>query len=180
MAPTIPMDYPSAGNELESLHGGLERIRLTFIWKCGGLGSTELRTTLGPSAITLGGLLKHLALCEDYYFTYLLLGRDLGEPWNIPAADEPDWAWTSAADDTPAQLEAWWHQSVARSRHAVERALEGDGLDQLTARANHWGNTMNLRRIIVDMNEEYARHTGHADLIRESIDGLVGEDPPRE
>ena len=82
--------------------------------------------------------------------------------------------WTSAADDSPEQLRELWEASVVRSREAVGRA----SLDQL-AKYCEWDETPNLRRVVVDMIEEYARHTGHADLIRESIDGLVGEDAPR-
>jgi uncharacterized protein DUF664 len=70
-----------------------------------------------------------------------------------------------------------WQDAVARSRSAVTEALLDGGLDQL-ARATQWSELPSLRRILIDLIEEYARHVGHADLIRESVDGLVGEDPP--
>lgn len=75
-------------------------------------------------------------------------------------------------------LRSLWLEAVARSQTAVAEVLVGDGLDRLLATSG-WSETPNLRRVVVDMIEEYARHTGHADLIRESIDGLVGEDAPR-
>ena len=136
-----------------------------------------MRTTLGPSTMTLGGLTKHLALVEDHYFTHQLHGRDYPAVW-APMADDPDWEWASAHDDTPEELRRLWLESVARSDVAVQEALADGGLDRLVDEPD--GNDpFNLRRVIVDMVEEYARHTGHADLIRESIDGLVGEDAPR-
>ncbi|WP_370452266.1 mycothiol transferase [Kribbella caucasensis] len=72
-----------------------------------------------------------------------------------------------------------WQRAVDRSRAAVDKTLANGDLDQLTPWSNSRGESPNLRRILVDMIEEYARHTGHADLIRESVDGLTGEDSPR-
>jgi uncharacterized protein DUF664 len=90
----------------------------------------------------------------------------------------PTGRWHSAAEDSPAQLMTLWQDAVARSRAAVAEALAGGGLDQL-ARAWPDAEPASLRRILIDLIEEYSRHVGHADLIRESVDGLVGEDPPR-
>jgi hypothetical protein len=73
---------------------------------------------------------------------------------------------------------ALWQQTVARSRALVAQALADHGLDQLSKRTWPDGRAPSLRRILIDLIEEYARHVGHADLIRESVDGLVGEDPP--
>jgi hypothetical protein len=173
----FPSDFPSAGDELQTLHGALERIRGTFAWKCGGLDADAMRVTLAPSAVTLGGLLKHLAYVEDENFTWALLGAELGPPWDNLEVPDPEWAWRTAADDTPEHLMGLWEDAVARSRAAVAVALADDGLNRLAARSPG-GEPLSLRRMIVDVNEEYARHTGHADLIRESIDGLVGDYPP--
>ena len=129
--------------------------------------------------MTLGGLLKHLALIEDEYFSHRLPGREPGPPWDTVDWDaDPDWEWHSADEDSPAQLMTLWQDAAARSRAAVAGALASGGLDQ-PARA--WPDTepASLRRILIDLIEEYSRHVGHADLIRESVDGLVGEDPPR-
>jgi hypothetical protein len=92
---------------------------------------------------------------------------------------DPEWDWHSAAEDTPEQLMTLWKDAVARSRSAVTEALADGGLDQLARWTWPDGQTPSLRRIMIDLIEEYARHAGHADLIRESVDGLVGEDPPR-
>jgi Protein of unknown function (DUF664) len=169
---------PVAGDETATLLGSLERQRATFAWKCGGLDAVSLHAKVGASAITLGGLLKHLALVEDNTFSAKLLGRELGHPWDgVDWETDPEWEWHSAADDTPEQLYALWQDAVARSRSIVDDSLARGGLDQLSRRTWLEGSP-SLRRILVDLIEEYARHTGHADLIRESVDGLVGEDPP--
>lgn len=170
--------FSAAPDEVEALLGALNRNRRTFGWKTGGLDAEEMRRTLGPSTMTLGGLVKHLALVEDHYFTHQLLGRDYPLVW-APTAEDPDWEWHSAADDSPEDLRRLWLESVARSDAAVEEALADGGLDRPLAQSD-WTHTPNLRRVIVDLIEEYARHTGHADLIRESIDGLVGEGAPSE
>ena len=170
---------PLAGDETATLLGSLERQRATLAWKCGGLDAAGLQATVGASSITLGGLLKHLALVEDDYFSGRLLGREPGSPWDAGDWDaDPDWEWHSAAEDTPEQLYAIWRDAVARSRSALKEALAGGGLDQLARRTSPDGRAPSLRRILIDLIEEYARHVGHADLIRESVDGLVGEDPP--
>ena len=174
------MEYvPIAGDETATLLGSLERQRATLAWKCGGLDAAGLRATVGASSITLGGLLKHLALVEDDYFTGKLLGRNLGSPWNTVDWDaDPDWEWHSAVEDSPEELMTVWREAVVRSRAAVTEALAHGDLGQPTRFTWPDGRTPSMRRILIDMIEEYARHTGHADLIRESVDGLVGEDPP--
>jgi hypothetical protein len=171
---------PVAGDETATLLGSLDRQRATLAWKCGGLDAAGMRATTAASSITLGGLLKHLALVEDDYISGRLLGRTLGPPWDTVDWDaDPDWEWRSAAEDLPEQLLTLWQDAVARSRAAVTEALAGGGLDQLARRTWPDGRAPSLRRILIDLIEEYARHVGHADLIRESVDGLVGEDPPR-
>ncbi|MGX7681394.1 DinB family protein [Jatrophihabitans sp. DSM 45814] len=171
---------PVAGDETATLLGSLDRARATFAWKCGGLDAAGLRSTLAPSTMTLGGLLKHLALVEDDYFLGRLLGQAPSPPWDQVDWDaDPDWEWRTAAQDTPEELMALWAESVARSRAAVNEVLAEGGLDQLARRIWPDGRSPSLRRILIDLIEEYARHIGHADLIRESVDGLVGEDPPR-
>lgn len=170
--------FPAAPSEVEALLGALHRNRRTFAWKTGGLDADAMRRTLGPSSMTLGGLVKHLALVEDHYFTHQLLGRDYPQVW-APTGEDPDWDWTSAADDSPEALRTLWLQAVERSQAAVDEVLAAGGdLDHPLATSD-WSTTPNLRRVLVDMVEEYARHTGHADLIRESVDGLVGEDAPQ-
>lgn len=170
---------PTSGDEVQTLLGSLERQRRTLAWKCGDLGAEGMRATVGVSTVTLGGLLKHLALVEDFTFRTKFLGRGPGQPWESVDWDaDPDWEWRSAAEDSPEELRALWHDAVHRSRAVVEAALQQGGLDQPGRVTDDEGQALNLRRLLVDLVEEYARHAGHADLIRESVDGLVGEDPP--
>jgi Protein of unknown function (DUF664) len=88
-----------------------------------------------------------------------------------------DSAGRTAADDRPEQLMSVWQDAVGRPRTLVTEALADGGLDHPATFAWPDGRTPSLRRLIMDMIEEYGRHVGHADLIRESVDGLVGEDP---
>jgi hypothetical protein len=175
-----PWEPPLAGTEEEHLLGALDRLRATFRWKAGGLDEAGLRTRVGASSLTLGGLLKHLALVEDYTSTTKLSGGPpSGGPWD-PAAwdDDPDWEFTSAAQDSAVDLYAIYDGAVERARGRYAAALTEGGLDQPVAVADDDGNHASLRRLLCDLVEEYGRHTGHADLLREAVDGLVGEDPP--
>ncbi|KMS67510.1 mini-circle protein [Streptomyces viridochromogenes] len=175
----VHVEPPVAGSEADTLIGSLERQRRTFAWKCEGLDAAALNRRLAPSALTLGGLLKHLALVEDEYFTRRLLGVELPPPWNAVDWDaDPDWEWRSAAQDKPEQLYALWEEAVARSRANLGRVLSEGGVDQLVRHTWPDGRAPSVRRVLIDLVEEYARHVGQADLIRESIDGRVGEDPP--
>ena len=169
-----------AGTEVEHLKGALDRLRTTFRWKVGGLDVAGLNARIGASTLTLGGLLKHLAFVEDYTFTVKFKGVSPGEPWDSVDWDNvgEDWLFLSAADDSPEELYALWDAAVARARSALDAALANGGLDQPAHIAWPEGNHASLRRLVCDLIEEYGRHTGHADLLRESVDGLVGEDPP--
>lgn len=174
----ILREPPAAGNEIDTLLGALERQRGYAAWKCGRLDAAGLRTNLGPSTVTLGGLLKHLAAVEDDTFSVKLYGRNPHQPFDTVDWDaDPDWEWHSAAEDSPEQLMSLWQAAVDRSRILVAEAVADGGLDRLASFTWPDGRTPNLRRLLIDMVEEYARHVGHADLIRESVDGLVGEDP---
>ncbi|WP_436495915.1 mycothiol transferase [Actinokineospora sp. HUAS TT18] len=173
-----PWEPPTAGTEVEHLIGSLDRLRATFRWKADDLDAAGLRARVGASALTIGGLLKHLAVVEDDIFSTRLRGEPLGPPWNIDDWDGPDWPFTSAADDTPEQLYALWDGAVERSRERLGAALSDGGLDQPVHLSWPDGTHPNLRRLVCDLIEEYGRHTGHADLLREAVDGRVGEDPP--
>jgi uncharacterized damage-inducible protein DinB len=167
---------PLAGDEVATILGFLDYQRATLAWKCEGVDVAGLRATVGVSSMTLGGMLKHLAYVEDEWFSRWLPGQDRLPPWNtVDWKADPDWEWNSAADDTPDQLFELWHGAVDRSRTQVAAALDVGGLDQLARRTWPDGRAPSLRWIVVHMIEEYARHNGHADLLRESIDGAVGE-----
>lgn len=174
-----PWEPPLAGTETAHLVGALDRLRTTFRWKAGHLDAAGLQTRIGASSLTLGQLLKHLAFVEDYTFTIKLRGGSPGAPWESVDWDaNPEWPFSSAADDTPEELYALWDAAVERSRKRLDAALADGGLDQLVDAGDDDGQHASLRRLVFDLLEEYGRHTGHADLLREAVDGLVGEDPP--
>ena len=103
-------------------------------------------------------------------------GRHRGRAADGLARD--DWEFTSAAKDSPDQLYALWDGAVDRSRARLGATLADGGLDQLVHVSGPDGRHASLRRLVCDLIEEYGRHTGHADLLREAVDGLTGEDPP--
>jgi Protein of unknown function (DUF664) len=175
-----PWEPPLAGTEAEQLLGALDRMRTTFRWKADDLDAAGLQTRVGASSLTLGGLLKHLAINEDYMFTTKMTGKPLGAPWDGLGWDgsDDDWEFKTAADDAPEQLYAFFDDAVERSRGRIRAALQDGGLDQLVHVSGSDGAHASLRRLVCDLIEEYGRHTGHADLLREAVDGRVGEDPP--
>lgn len=167
---------PFLGGELDTLVGSLERQRATFAWKCEGLDQQGLSLRIATSDLTLGRLLKHLAYMEDLNFTGELAGAPLPEPWSRQDVSERSaWVFISADVDSPTDLYRWWRQAVDRSRAAVRSAVAAASVEACYV-SN--GSEVGLRRLLVDMIEEYGRHTGHADLLREAVDGRVGEDPP--
>ena len=174
-----PWEPPIAGTEIEHLLGALDRLRATFRWKADDLDAPGLQARIGASSLTLGGLLKHLAAVEDYMFSTKLSGEPIGAPWEDSGWDgSNEWEFTSAASDPPETLYALWDGAVERSRARLDTALANGGLDQLVHVSGPDGRHASLRRLVCDLIEEYGRHTGHADLLREAVDGLVGEDPP--
>ncbi len=171
------VDPPLRGTEAETLLGYLDYHRETLRMKTAGLDSAQLAATLPPTTMTLGGLLKHLALVEDHWCGVVLTGREQAEAWRgVDWEADEDWEWHSAAEDGPEELRRLFDDACADSDRLLEQALARDGLDTLSARENrHEGGKFSLRWILVHLVEEYARHNGHADLIRESIDGSTGE-----
>ena len=167
---------PLAADEAATLLGFLDFQRATLAWKCSGLDAAGLRATVGVSSMTLGGLLKHPAYVEDLWFSRWLHGRDRQPPWDtVDWTADPDWDWHSAAEDSPEQLHALWRDAVSRSRALGAEALADGGLGRPARRSWPDGETPSFRWIVVHMIEEYARHNGHADLLRESVDGVTGE-----
>ena len=166
---------PLSEGETSTLLGFLDYQRATLEWKCEGLDAAGLRARLGPSSMTLGGLLGHLSYVEDRWCSVFLHGNPPSPPWDTADwAADPDWDWHLAADEEPERLRALWRQSVARSRKLLASALEQHGPDGLARRSWHDGRTPNLRWILCHLIEEYARHNGHADLLREAVDGSTG------
>lgn len=155
------------------LRSFLDYYRVTIRRQTEYLTGEQLARRLEPSTMTLGGLLKHLAIVEDAWLSVRLLGRPemdwyAGVDWDA----DPDWEWHTAASDSPDELLAWYDAAVVRSNANIDTALADGGLDRLADREARRGK-VSLRWILVHLIEEYARHAGHADLIRESIDGAT-------
>jgi Protein of unknown function (DUF664) len=93
---------------------------------------------------------------------------------------DPDWEWRTGATDDPAELYALWRSAVQRSQEVVAAVLRDGGMDAAAQFTGRDGRPASVREMLLDMIEEYARHTGHADLLRESVDGLVGEGAPAD
>jgi len=168
-------------DESDTLLFALNRSRAQFAWKIGGLDAAALNKPQPPSAMTIGGIVKHVAWVQDWT-AIRLTGRvqEMPAPWRSVDWDaDPEYPWRTAADDSPAEIYELWAAAAERCRAAVAEVLADGGLDRLVKFTITPDWIPNARRVLVDLHDEYARHVGHADLFRESIDGLVGEDPPQ-
>jgi len=166
---------PFTRDEAAMLVGFLERQRATFAWKVSGLDYDGLRATLGTSDMTLGGMLKHLARFEDDMTREWLLGEGQIPPWSEVDWDaDPAWDWRTGRDEPAQTLYVRWQDAVNRAREVFTEELLTGKRDM----AEPGEQSPSPRYVLLNMIEEYARHNGHADLIRESVDGLVGHDPP--
>ena len=178
MDPDARTNPPLDGDEVTTVRAYLDYHRDTLRWKTDGLTQAQLSQRLEPSTMTLGGMVKHLALVESNWFEVVLAGGDYMPPFDTVDWDaDPDWDWHSAVDDTPEQVRELFDEAVARADKAIDEALaRPTGLDTPSARpSRRSGNPYSLRWILLHLVEEYARHNGHADLIRESIDGQTGD-----
>jgi hypothetical protein len=172
-------DPPLAAPEAETLRAYLDYHRDTLLMKTDGLSREQLSQTHPPSTLTLGGLLKHAALNDDWWFCRVFAGRDTEPDWVPDGAfdDDEDWELTSAKDDSPEELRRIFAAARAAADAAIEEGLARGGLDATSAVTSRRqeGVPFSLRWIVLHMIEEYARHNGHADLLREAVDGQVGE-----
>jgi uncharacterized damage-inducible protein DinB len=160
-------------DERTMLGAFLDHHRATLVWKASGLTPAQLAQPLAPSSLTIGGLVKHLALVEDSWFTTRFAGHAEPEPWASADWDAyPDWEHHSAAGDSPEQLLALYAAACERSRAVY---AEAESLDQRSVLPDRTGEPFTLRWMVLHMIEETARHNGHVDLLRESVDGLTGE-----
>ncbi|MCF6376554.1 DinB family protein [Nocardioides KLBMP 9356] len=170
-------DPPYAADEAGMLRGFLDHYRATIRLQASGLTDEQLDQPLPPSDLTLGGMLKHLAFVEDYWLSYNLAGHDPAPPWDTaPWGEDADWDWHSAAGASHAELDGLLVEAIGRSDACLDAALAADpDLGRLVARPRDpaKGETATTRWVLVHMVEEYARHAGHADLIRQSIDGAT-------
>ena len=171
------VDPPKASDEATSLLAWLDFHRATLRRKAAGLTQEQLAQPLPPSTLTLGGLVKHMALVESSWLSRVYLGEPMIAPFDTVdwAADE-DWDFHSAVDDTPEELAALHDASIAASDAILRDALASGGLDSRSAKpSRHTGEHFDLRWIVTHLVEEYARHNGHADFLREAIDGETGD-----
>ncbi|MFI1869134.1 DinB family protein [Streptomyces jumonjinensis] len=163
---------PPHSDERTQLESWLDFHRETLALKCSGLDDRQLReTSVEPSPLTLLGLLQHMTHVERNWFQIVLAGRD------IPPVYTPEQrgGFLLDADRDSGQVIADWRAEVARAREATAAASLDDCGKLTEAQARFAGeSTASLRWILVHMIEEYARHNGHADLIRERIDGVTG------
>ena len=166
--PDTRTEPPETAGERATLDGFLDWQRQTLLWKCAGLSPEQLRARPLPSTnLSLIGLVRHLAAVERSWFRQDVDGQDVPSLHYTDA--EPDLDIDPPADtDTHTDL-ATWTAEVASCRAAVrDRDLDDTFL-------NPRGKPMTVRWVYVHMIEEYARHNGHADLIRQAIDGATGE-----
>ena len=148
--------------------------RDTLRWKCAGLTQEQLAMTLAPSYLTLGGLMKHLALVESQWFDHWFRDAGFAPPFDTMDLDT-DWDIDSARHDSPRELRRLFDEAVRRSDAVVDEALRGGGLGtESVLTSPQTGEAFTLRWILAHMIEESARHNGHADLIRQSVDGQTG------
>jgi uncharacterized damage-inducible protein DinB len=158
-------EVPSAASELETLDALLQYCQETLLLKIDGLDDEALRRSLVPSGITLLGLVKHLAYVHRWWFRIVFAGETVAVPWTD---DDPDADWRVEPDETTAAIVALYQEEVAHARAIIQAAKPDD-----PARNSRKGHT--LRRLLVHMIQEISRHNGHADILRELIDGTVGD-----
>ncbi|WP_369394864.1 DinB family protein [Streptomyces sp. CG1] len=155
-------------DERSSLAGFLDYQRQTLAMKCSGLTAEQLRQkAVPPSAISLLGLVRHLADVERWWFQNVINGEQFSSYWGR----RPDGQFADFDVDKADPGEAFdiWHAACTRSRGIVDAA------ENLDIRGHHSDEDFSLRYVLTHMIEEYARHNGHADLLRERIDGATGQ-----
>lgn len=168
---------PLLGSETETLLGYLDFLRATIDWKTTGLTTDQLHAQPLKSRMSLGGLLKHLAFVEDCWFGRALASQPASEPWaSVDWTAHPDWEWETALEDSAEELRDFWQASVTASKRLWDQLNSSQPLE-LDAAVQHpyGGESISVRWVLTHMVEEYGRHCGHADLLREEIDGEVGE-----
>jgi hypothetical protein len=163
-----------SGSDAELLGQYLDYQRETVLAKTEGLDREQMARPHPPSALTLGGLLYHLALVEGDWMEVRFLGLPDREPWaGVDWEADPDWEFRAAAEMAPEQLRQRYRDACDRGRLVVSQA---SGLDQLCVKPLSSGRPFPPRWIVLHLLEETARHAGHADFLREAIDGSVGSD----
>ena len=151
----------------------LDYQRETMLSKTDGLTREQLAQKHSASELTLAGPLYHLSLVEEDWLEVRFAGLPDREPWATVDWDaDPNWEFRTAVHLGPEQLLSRYREACERSRHVVSNTA---GLDQLSVKALRDGQHFSLRWVLLHLVEETARHAGHADFLREAIDGTVGE-----
>jgi uncharacterized damage-inducible protein DinB len=166
--PTERISPPLLGGERETLRAFLDFHRATLAMKCDGLSDEELRArSMPPSTLSLLGLVRHMAEVERTWFRKVINGEDIPLVWSADGdyqvAYDPDGC-------TRAEAFAAWQREVEHARR-IEREAESLDVSVFNAR---WGEQVSVRLIMLHLIHEYARHNGHADLLREGVDGTTG------
>jgi uncharacterized damage-inducible protein DinB len=167
-----PRTEGGVADERTTLVGYLRDYRLTIELKCSGLDALGMACqSVKPSNLSLLGLVRHLTDVERHWFRRVLDGQDTA--WLYRRDDDRDAAFNDAVADPEVVASAWnaWRREVSFAQDFVEKAPNLD----ITATYGEGGDMISLREVLVHMIEEYARHAGHADLLRERIDGRVGQ-----
>ena len=163
--------YPeSVGDERQLLVGFLDYFRTVFLRKVEDLDDERARLKVPPSSMDLLGMTRHLADVERWWFRCMFTAE--ADTGIYESDDDPDLDWHHSRDDTLADALAHWHAEVARAGEIVTAAPTLDQIGELST--THHGE-ISLRWILIHMIEEYARHSGHADYLREAIDGATGD-----
>jgi uncharacterized damage-inducible protein DinB len=152
--------------ELETLARYLDTYREVVVWKLDGLDEEAARRTLVPSGTSLLNIVQHLGYAERYWFQRVLAGRDVELPWED--GDDIDADWRVDPEATIADVVAFYDGEIGESRRIL---ADFDDPGALVPRGDE---DISVRRVLVHMVEETARHAGHADIIRELIDGSAG------
>jgi hypothetical protein len=164
------------GDERTVLAGYLHDYRLTLELKSAGLDARAMaERSVPPSDLSLLGLVRHLSDAERYWFRKVMAGEDAPARYRASAGDDHDRAFTDAVADPAVVALAWdnWRGEVGFAERFVDGATDLGLTRPYVGRGGHEG-YVSLREVLVHMIEEYARHVGHADLLRERIDGRVG------
>jgi uncharacterized damage-inducible protein DinB len=164
---------PTAGSERDSLTQYLDYQRETILLKTEGLTREHFAQRIPSSGLTLAGLLYHLALVEESWFEEEFLGLPPREDWaGVDWDADPDYEFRNALDKEPEWLRDRYRDACDRARRV---AADAASLDAVAAKSLRDGRPFTLRWVMLHMIEETARHAGHADLLREAIDGATGE-----
>ena len=156
---------PMAAEPVEMVSAFLDFLRATLLWKIEGLSDEELRRPMTPSGVSLLGIVKHSAYVERFWFRMVYRGEQVDIPWH---EGDPDADWRVKPGESTAAVVGLYRDETKRSRQIIAG-------EKWQTRAARPENEQTLGWILTHMVEEVARHSGHADILRERIDGATGE-----